>query len=66
MNGFNWPVLMKAGMRGLGLKPWEFWALTPAELIMMLGETQADAPLSRSRLAELVRAYPDDKQEGET
>ncbi len=38
---FDWPGLMRAGMRGLGLRPAEFWALTPAELRLMLGEERA-------------------------
>ncbi|NSX56251.1 rcc01693 family protein [Parasulfitobacter algicola] len=58
-NGFDWPALMRAGMRGLALKPVEFWALTPAELLFLLGTTSADAPLTRSRLDELAAAYPD-------
>ena len=32
----EWPALMQAGIRGLGLRPVEFWALTPAELMTML------------------------------
>ncbi|PIE14413.1 MAG: hypothetical protein CSA70_01235 [Rhodobacterales bacterium] len=59
MAGFDWPVLMRAGMRGLGLKPAEFWALTPAELQLLLGPEAAAAPLVRDRLNELIRAYPD-------
>ncbi|WP_208352942.1 rcc01693 family protein [Pseudaestuariivita rosea] len=58
-DGFDWPALMRAGMRGLGLRPQEFWALTPAELLFLLGTTSTDAPLTRSRLDELAAAYPD-------
>ncbi|MCT4684014.1 MAG: phage tail assembly chaperone, partial [Roseicyclus sp.] len=36
--GFDWPALMRVGLQGLGLAPAVFWALTPAELLMMLGE----------------------------
>ena len=32
MSAFDWPGLMRAGICGLGLRPAEFWALTPAEL----------------------------------
>jgi uncharacterized phage protein (TIGR02216 family) len=66
--GFEWPALMRAGCNGLGLKPSEFWALTPAELLLMLGAGSGSAPLSRSRLDELAQAYPDkpaSKQSGE-
>ena len=57
--GFDWPVLMRAGMQGLGLAPGAFWALTPAELRLMLGHEGGAAPLSRAGLDALVAAYPD-------
>nr|WP_216665400.1 phage tail assembly chaperone [Pseudoruegeria sp. HB172150] len=50
---------MRAGMRGLGLRPGEFWALTPAELVLLLGGGEGTAPLTRDRLEELAAAYPD-------
>ena len=59
MSGFDWPALMRAGLRGLGLRPDQFWQLTPAELLMMLGEGAVDAPMGRTRLEELAQAYPD-------
>ncbi|MFD0859565.1 rcc01693 family protein [Roseovarius aquimarinus] len=59
MSRFDWPALMQAGMRGLGLKPAEFWALTPAELRVMLGDMRGSAPLGRSGLDALMRAHPD-------
>jgi len=65
MSGFDWPDLMRAGMRGLGLQPAQFWQLTPAELLLMLGEGATDAPMGRARLEELAKAYPD-KMESET
>ncbi|MFT3689368.1 rcc01693 family protein [Paenirhodobacter sp.] len=55
----DWPGLMRAGLRGLGLRPTEFWALTPAELSLMLGREAAKPPLTRSRLSELARKWPD-------
>ncbi len=64
MSGFDWPVLMRAGMRGLGLKPDEFWALSPAELALMLGRDEGRAPLDRAGLSALAEAFPD-KVEGE-
>lgn len=57
--GFDWPALMRAGIRGLGLHPNQFWALTPAELLVMLGAGAGSAPMGRMRLDELARAYPD-------
>ncbi|WP_136442339.1 rcc01693 family protein [Pacificoceanicola onchidii] len=59
MPGFDWPALMRAGIRGLGLSPDEFWALTPAELQVLLGEGAGGRPMGRSRLGELMAAFPD-------
>lgn len=63
-SGFDWPALMRAGMCGLGLKPWEFWSLTPAELQLLLGEGSGGRPLGRQRLDELMAAFPDRRSEG--
>ncbi|ARE82156.1 rcc01693 family protein [Roseovarius mucosus] len=60
---FDWPALMRAGLQGLGLKPAEFWALTPVELRLMLGERQGVAPMARAGLEALLRAFPDGKGE---
>ena len=35
--GMDWAALLRAGLRGLSLTPDAFWALTPAELQLMLG-----------------------------
>ncbi len=59
MSGTDWPGLMRFGMRRLGLRPAEFWALTPAELLLLAGEGAGTAPMSRARLEELAAAYPD-------
>jgi uncharacterized phage protein (TIGR02216 family) len=59
MSAFNWGALMRAGMRGLGLAPQEFWRLTPGELAFLLGHGGGFAPLTRARLDELAAAYPD-------
>lgn len=50
---------MRAGLLQLRLRPEHFWALTPAELMMMLGHGGAQAPMGKARLADLLRAYPD-------
>ena len=57
--GFDWPALMRAGLQGLGLSPAAFWALTPAELLMMLGEADGVAPMGRDRLEALAARFPD-------
>ncbi len=56
---FDWPALMRAGMHGLGLRPAEFWALTPVELRLLLGERQGVQPMARAGLEALLRAFPD-------
>ncbi|MFA7432299.1 MAG: rcc01693 family protein [Gemmobacter sp.] len=68
MSAFDWPGLMRAGMLrrelgGLGLAPDQFWALTPAELRLMLGVGALPAPLGRARLEELVQAFPDERSD---
>lgn len=59
MSAINWPQLIRAGLMTLRLQPAEFWAMTPAELMLMLGQGSAAAPMGRARLADLLRAYPD-------
>ncbi|WP_439155833.1 rcc01693 family protein [Yoonia sp.] len=55
----DWPGLMRAGLHGLRLHPRDFWALTPSELQLMLGLSQAHMPMGRARLDDLLRAFPD-------
>ncbi len=57
--GLDWAALMRAGLKGLGLRPEEFWRLTPAELQLMLGGSDTEAPLLSEGLAALMAAYPD-------
>ncbi len=59
MTRLDWSALMRAGLFGLRLRPAEFWALTPAELQMMLGRSAAEPPMGRAALAALQAAYPD-------
>lgn len=56
---------MRAGMQGLRLTPDAFWALTPAELQVMLGDPGQSAPLLSDGLEALMAAWPD-AQAGET
>lgn len=58
MSRFDWPGLLRAGA-AMGLRPAEFWRLTPAELAFLLGRDGARAPLGRARLEELAAAFPD-------
>ena len=55
---FDWLGLLRAGA-SLGLRPGEVWALTPAELALLLGREGAGRALDRSRLEELAAAFPD-------
>jgi len=56
---FDWPGLMRAGMQGLGLRPAEFWALTPAELLLLMGDEPGIAPMGRAGLEALAARFPD-------
>jgi len=59
---FDWTALMAAGMRGLGLKPVEFWALTPAELAFLLGHGDGRLPMDRAGLEALAARFPDKEE----
>lgn len=62
----DWAGLLRAGLHGpalggLGLRPAEFWDLTPAELALMLGVEPGAAAgaMTRSGLGELMARFPD-------
>ncbi|SEN03740.1 phage conserved hypothetical protein [Pseudorhodobacter antarcticus] len=61
----DWAGLMQVGLHVLGLAPADFWRLTPVELRIKLGAAAVAAPLSRARLEDLARAFPDVKREPE-
>ncbi len=63
MSDVAWPKLLRAGLRDLGLRPAEFWALTPAELMVMLGREGAAGSLDRAGFDALLAAFPDDANE---
>lgn len=65
MSRINWPRLIAAGLSGLGLRPADFWALTPAELMLMLGVGGGGGALTRNRLEQLIAAFPDDAPDNE-
>ena len=56
---FDWAGLMEAGIRGLGLRPAEFWGLTPAELAFLLGHGGAGLGLGRAGFEALAARFPD-------
>lgn len=65
MTGFDWPALLRVGVRGMRLRPAEFWALTPAEFRLMMGIDASTAPMGRASLEALSQAYPDTKDDGD-
>ncbi len=54
-------ALTPQALGGLGMRPAEFWVLTPIELRLMLGREGGGALMSRARLDDLIAAYPDGK-----
>jgi len=64
-SGLDWPGLMRAGMHGLGLRPQEFWALTPVELMVMLGRDGGPPGLTRDRFDALLASFPDSIGDGD-
>lgn len=59
----DWAGLMRLGLRELRLSPEAFWALTPVELLVLLGADTSTPSFTRARLDELAQAYPDRKEE---
>lgn len=70
MTQFDWRSLFCVGTRQLGLQPNAFWALTPAELRLMLGEGDGQTPMRMSGLEALMERFPDQgngkEEEGST
>lgn len=59
MTRIDWAGLMRLGLVELRLMPEVFWALTPAELLLIAGVGPAQAPLSRAGLTALLERFPD-------
>ena len=62
MTKINWPDLIVTGLQHLGLRPDQFWALTPGELMVMLGVFQGGQAMTRGRLEALSEAFPDKEE----
>ncbi len=60
----DWAGLMRAGLCELRLGPRDFWALTPAELLIMLGLQTGQPAMDRARLLDMLRDFPDRPKEG--
>ncbi|OUS06132.1 hypothetical protein A9Q96_10240 [Rhodobacterales bacterium 52_120_T64] len=63
MNRINWRALMQLGLVDLRLSPHRFWALTPAELMLMTGVGGEVTSLSRAGFADLATSFPDEIKE---
>jgi len=60
MIGFDWPSMMRIGLYQMGLKPDEFWQLTPLEFLIISGlEGRISAVLTRADLIGLCARFPD-------
>lgn len=59
MTRIDWAGLMRLGLVELRLTPEVFWALTPAELLLIAGVAPERAPLTRAGLATLLERFPD-------
>ncbi|SLN21717.1 hypothetical protein PSA7680_00819 [Pseudoruegeria aquimaris] len=61
----DWPGLLRLGLHGLGLRPEEFWRLTPHELRLMAGVEASAQPMGRAGLDALLARYPDGPAPGD-
>ncbi|MFO1208812.1 MAG: rcc01693 family protein [Amaricoccus sp.] len=59
MSRVDWPGLMRLGLVRLGLLPEVFWALTPAELMLLAGLGDGRAAMTRDGLDALAARFPD-------
>ena len=59
MSKINWAVLMRLGLVDLRLSPDRFWALTPAELMLMAGVDGETRSMSRTGFSDLAASFPD-------
>lgn len=60
MKRIAWAGLMRLGLMRLGLAPEVFWSLTPAELMLIAGESGAPRAMSRAVFGKLAARFPDD------
>jgi uncharacterized phage protein (TIGR02216 family) len=63
MTRIAWAGLMRLGLVQLRLSPEAFWALTPAELMLIAGVGRGREAPSRTGLAELLARFPDRRAE---
>jgi uncharacterized phage protein (TIGR02216 family) len=65
MTPFPWREAMQFGFGTLRLAPDQFWRMTPRELASALIGARGGVvtPLDRGGLSELMRRYPDHKEQ---
>ncbi len=59
MTRLDWAGMLRNAVQGAGLRPDEFWALTPAEFLLMLGPQHGVGPMTRDGLEALAARFPD-------
>ena len=59
MPALDWAGMLRAGMCGAGLRPADVWALTPAELLLLVGPEPSTRPLGRGGMDQLLTQFPD-------
>lgn len=62
----DWAGLMRAGIGGLRLLPRDFWSLTPVELMLLVGGTEAGIAAGatmRDRFEALCAQFPDKEEQ---
>lgn len=60
MSRIEWARLMRLGLVEIGLRPAEFWDLTPAELMLIAGiDGRGGMAMTRSALDALMARFPD-------
>lgn len=59
MKRVDWGRLIRLGLVDLRLRPDDFWALTPAELLLLAGHGAGRDALTRAGLADLLERFPD-------
>ena len=62
MSNFDWKGLLSLAVQ-LGLRPAEFWSLTPAEFELYLGTAKTAEPMNRLQLDDLLANFPDKSTE---
>ena len=62
MKGLDWPGMQRLALGRLGLRPAEFWDLTPQEFLLMLGQQAVPPGLGRAGLVDLMQRFPDPTQ----